>query len=73
MLHNVTLSAEKQLIDKARKRAETKNTTLNAEFRRWLEQYVEGAQTSADFDVLMDRFSYVKAGKSFTRDDFNER
>ncbi len=36
MLKNITLSAEKELIENARDRAEAKNTTLNAEFRRWL-------------------------------------
>jgi hypothetical protein len=73
MLHNVTLSAEKALIEQARRRAEAKNTTLNAEFRRWLEQYVETPQTSADFEALMDHISYARAGKTFTRDELNER
>jgi len=41
MLQNITLSAEKELIQRARQRAEAENTTLNAEFRRWLAQYVE--------------------------------
>ena len=73
MLQNITLSAEKALIEQARRRAEAQNTTLNAEFRRWLEQYVESPQTFADLSALMDRFSYAKAGKTFTRDELNER
>ncbi len=73
MLHNVTLSAKKTLIDQARRLAKAKNTTLNAEFRRWLEQYIESPQTSADFEALMDRLSYARAGKTFTRDELNER
>ena len=73
MLQNVTLSAEKALIEQARRRAEAKNTTLNAEFRRWLEQYVEDPQTSADLDALMDYLSYARPGKTFTRDELNER
>ncbi len=72
MLQNVTLSAEKTLIEQARRRAEAKNTTLNAEFRRWLEQYVHATQTSADLEALMDRFSYAMPGKTFTRDELNE-
>ncbi len=39
MLQNITLSAQKSLIEQARRRARLQNTTLNAEFRRWLEQY----------------------------------
>lgn len=73
MLHNVTLSAKKTLIDQARRLAKAKNTTLNAEFRRWLEQYIESPRTSADFEALMDRLSYARAGKTFTRDELNER
>ncbi len=73
MLQNITLSAEKTLIEEARKRAEAKNTTLNAEFRRWLEQYVEVPQTSADLEALMDRFNYARPGSTFTRDEMNER
>ena len=73
MLHNITLSAEKALIEQARRRAEAKNTTLNAEFRRWLEQYVEAPHTSAEVEALMDRFSYAIPGKTFLRDELNER
>ena len=73
MLKNVTLSAEKDLIEQARRRAEAKNTTLNAEFRRWLEQYIESPQTSADLETLMDQLSYARPGKTFTRDEMNER
>jgi hypothetical protein len=37
MLKNITLRAEENLIRRARERAAAENTTLNAEFRRWLE------------------------------------
>jgi len=73
MLKNITLSAEKAMIERARQRAEAQNTTLNSEFRRWLAQYVESPQTTADLTDLMDRFSYAKSGKTFTRDEINER
>lgn len=73
MLQNITLSAEKTLIERARRRARLQKTTLNAEFRRWLVQYVETPQTGADFSALMDRLSYAKPGQSFTRDELNER
>ena len=73
MLQNITLSAQKYLIEQARRRARLHNTTLNAEFRRWLEQYVETPQTVADLSALMDGLGYAKPGKLFTRDELNER
>ena len=73
MLRNITLSAEDLLIERARQRAEAQHTTLNAEFRRWLAQYTEYSQTAADLTALMEQLSYAQAGKSFTRDELNER
>jgi hypothetical protein len=73
MLQNITLSAEKTLIQRARQRAEAENTTLNAEFRRWLAQYVERPRAIADFAALMTGLDYVRPGTTFTRDELNER
>ncbi len=73
MLKNITLSAEEAMIERARRRAEAKNTTLNSEFRRWLAQYADAPQTKEDLAALMERFVYVKPGKTFTRDEMNER
>jgi hypothetical protein len=73
MLQNITLSAEKDLIEQARRQAQTENSTLNAEFRRWLEQYVSSPGIEADFDSLMSRLVYAQPGKTFTRDERNER
>ena len=39
MLKNITLSAEEELIIKAREKAISEKTTLNVVFRRWLKQY----------------------------------
>ena len=73
MVQNITLSAEKVLIERARLRAQAQKTTLNAEFRRWLMQYTEYPQTVADLALIMDQLSYAQAGKRFTRDEMNER
>ena len=77
-MRNVTLSANDKLIDVAREKAQQNKTTLNAEFRKWLEQY-----TNSDADVkrrvqnyraLMTEFSAIStAGKKFSRDEMNER
>jgi len=73
MLKNITLSAEEQLIRKAREKARREHTTLNARFRRWLKQYVNAERSLRDYDTLMKSLSYAKPGKSFTRDEMNER
>lgn len=73
MLKNITLSADESLIEKARQRAEAENTTLNAEFRRWLARYVERPQSAAKFRSLMARLNYAAPGKTFSRDELNER
>ncbi len=73
MLKNITLSAEEALIERARQRAEAEHTTLNAEFRRWLAQYAERPQNAADFQALMARFNYAQPGKTFSREELNER
>jgi hypothetical protein len=73
MLKNITLSAEEAMIERARRQARAKKTTLNSEFRRWLAGYVESPQTPTDLSDFMKRFSYVKPGKTFTRDEMNER
>jgi hypothetical protein len=73
MLKNITFSADEELIRRARERAETDRTTLNEEFRRWLEKYVERPESAEAFAALMDHFGYVTPGRTFQRDEMNER
>ncbi len=73
MLKNITLSAEEILIERARQRAEAERTTLNAEFRRWLAQYAEQPQSGSDFRDLMVRLNYARPGRTFSREELNER
>lgn len=75
MLRNITLSAEDQLIARAREKARGEHTTLNEEFRKWLAAYA-GTQDSAavsNFRQVMQSLAHVDAGRSFTRDELNER
>lgn len=77
-MRNITLSADEQLIEVARTKAQQKKTTLNAEFRKWLASY-----TSSDADLkrkvtayreLMSELSGISTGgKQYTRDEMNER
>jgi len=73
MLKNITFSAEEELIRKAREKASSERTTLNETFRRWLRQYVRAGYSSHEFNELMKSLSYVKPGRTFTRDEMNER
>ncbi|NOY69081.1 MAG: hypothetical protein GXP53_06265 [Deltaproteobacteria bacterium] len=73
MLKNITLSAEASLIGKARKKAQQEQTTLNAQFRRWLSRYANADVKASEYKTLMDSLSYVNPGKNFTRDEMNER
>lgn len=73
MLKNITFSAEEDLIRRARERASAERTTLNDEFRKWLEKYAERPETAEAFNFLMDQFGYVQPGRSFSRQEMNER
>jgi hypothetical protein len=73
MLKNITLSAEEQLIARARSKAEERGTTLNSEFRVWLSAFVEQEQAARGYQELMSRLEYVRPGRRFTREDLNAR
>jgi hypothetical protein len=73
MLKNITLSAEEELIEKARDRARREKTTLNATFRQWLRQYVSRTTKTADYHSFMDSLDYARPGRKFTRDELDER
>ncbi len=71
---NITLSADERLIERARALAGERKTTLNAEFRQWLEDYTGLSTWAERHDELMKRLSYVETGgRKFTRDEMNER
>jgi hypothetical protein len=73
MLKNITFSADEDLIRRARERAAADRTTLNDEFRRWLEKYVERPESAEAFADLMELFKYVRPGRTFSREEMNER
>lgn len=75
MLRNITLSADELLIARARDKASVVQSTLNVEFRKWLAAYA-GAQDDVAVERLrevMKQLTRVDAGRSFTRDEMNER
>ena len=74
-MKNITLSADEKLIEAARERALAERTTLNEQFRRWLEEYV-GQDRSADraMEVIGRLQQYVRTGgRKFSREEMNER
>lgn len=73
MLKNITLSADEELIQKAREKAAIENTTLNATFRQWLAQYTNSLFKNDDYDQFMHSLSYVNPGRKYNRDELNER
>ena len=75
MLRNITLSAEEQLIARAREKAGAAQTTLNVEFRKWLEGYADTQDATAvgRFRDVMKQLGAADAGRTFTRDEMNER
>ena len=73
-MRNITLSAEAELIDRARHRAESENTTLNSVFRVWLQQY--GGQPGLTLEQLRQAvapLSHFRMGRRLTREERNER
>ena len=70
---NITLAAQEHLIDRARMLAHSRHTTLNAAFQQWLLEYTSKGSDVGDYDALMSRFGHVRAGRSFTRDEMNDR
>ncbi|NJK29557.1 MAG: hypothetical protein HC851_15515 [Acaryochloris sp. RU_4_1] len=73
MLKNITLSVDHQLLQLAREKAAKENSTLNAQFRAWLERYVSTDRKLIDYDTLMAQVTYAQPGKTFCRDEMNER
>ena len=70
-MKNITFSADEGLIQKARERAASDHTNLNAAFRGWLARYARAS--SDDFEALMDSLKSVRPGKTFSREELNER
>lgn len=73
VIRNITLSAPEELIESARKKATARGTTLNQEFREWLNAQVSQDMRLTRYRDLMKRLSSVDAGRSFSREEMNER
>ena len=72
-MKNITLSADEDLIERARLIAREQRRTLNEAFREWLAQFSQSAEDAQSFDALMSRMQHVNAGRHFSRDELNEQ
>jgi predicted transcriptional regulator len=72
-MKNLTLSADEDLIERARAIARAQRRTLNAAFREWLVEFTSREGSVRDYDALMKKLSHVNAGRHFSRDELNER
>lgn len=74
-MKNITLSADDELIERARDRARRERTTLNDAFRRWLQEYAGPDQQASAARHAIDRLRQKidTGGRKFTREEMNER
>ena len=74
-MKNITLSADEKLIEAARERAQTENTTLNEQFRLWLTDYVRSYQQAEKAMVVMRELQgkLRTSGRKLMRDGMNEQ
>jgi hypothetical protein len=72
-MKNITLSADEDLIERARLIARLQRSTLNEAFRIWLAQFTQSAGDAQGYDALMLRLRHIDAGRHFSRSELNER
>lgn len=72
-MKNITLSASQELIRKARLIAQQRDTSLNELFRSWLQELTRESGSLDQYDRLMARLESRQSGRSFSREEMNER
>ncbi len=73
-MKNITFSAREDLIEAGRQRASAENTTLNEQFRLWLERYTRRPQQADEAQrVMRELQGKLRVGRKLSRDEMNER
>jgi len=74
-MKNITFSADERLIEAARERARSERSTLNEQFRQWLQAYVGSEQLVATAESVINdlRTKLSTSGRRFTREEMIER
>lgn len=68
----ITLSADGELIRRARLKAQQEHSTLNQQFRNWLKKYVNSTLLK-NYSIILQKYDFANSAGSFTRDELNER
>jgi len=72
-MQNITFRADRKLIERARRLAQERSTSMNELFNEWLEELSRETGRAAGYDELMQRLQKVESGGPFSRDELNER
>ena len=72
-MRNITLSADDALIDAAREQAKADNSSINEQFRLWLQQYTRKQRMRRYEELMAELRGKVVVGHKLTRDEMNER
>jgi hypothetical protein len=70
---DIVISAEEELVQRARQKATAERTTLDELIRTWLEQYTGQSPLASQYDSLMSRLTHIRADRHFSREELNER
>jgi hypothetical protein len=72
-MKNVTMTADEGLIEEARKIAQARHSTLNAEFRAWLVDFTGRGGRVQKYNELREALRGFQIDRKYTRDEMNER
>ena len=73
-MENVAISANEDLIQRARKTAQLMGKTLEEVIIEWLESFARKEVSAEEYDALMRRLRRtVRSSGPYTRDEMNER
>lgn len=73
-MKNITLSADENLIERARQVAREQQRTLNDAFREWLMQFTgQDDRVAAANKVIEELRKTVRSNGPYTREEMNER
>ena len=73
MLRNITLSADADLIERARARARQEGTTLNEQLRQWLTDYAATDPAVARLHDTLKRLRHLRSERGYSREEMTQR
>lgn len=77
MLRNITLNAEDKTIDTARELMKAEGTSLNEQFKLWLDAYIAEHKRKQQVEEALKTLEMmrgtIKLDRKLTREEMNER